>query len=61
MKRLWLWNKRQNFLALYTETEGLPDILILDDEYKGLNPFTTYPISFLLYDYYGWEIIGKAE
>jgi len=60
MKRLWLWNKRSNNLALYTETKGLPTLLILDDEYEGINPFTAYPISSLLYDYYGWEIVGEA-
>ena len=53
----WLWNEKANMMALADMRTGLPLLSICDEEYQGINPFYSYPISFL--EYYGWIVIGE--
>lgn len=58
MKATWLWNEKSNVMALVDPWHGgLPLLSICDDEYRGVNPFLTYPLPFL--GYYGWVVIGE--
>lgn len=54
-----LWHAPSNYMATCEIRKGgaLPLLLILDDEFTGINPFYTYPLSFL--SGYGWEVIGE--
>jgi hypothetical protein len=54
-----MWHRPSNLLALAEIDGGLPLLLILDDDFDGLNPFYSYPLSSL--KYYGWEIVGEAD
>jgi len=54
---LWLWNEEANMMAVADCGEHLPLLSICDEEYKGINPFYSYPLSFL--QYYGWVTIGE--
>ena len=58
MKLKVLWHEPSNMLAFAdTSLGGLPLLLICDGEYQGINPFYSYPLSFL--EYYGWIEIGE--
>ncbi len=55
-----LWHENSNTLAVADMNDGhLPLIHILDDEYKGINPYHSYPLSFL--SFYGWHDLGEIE
>lgn len=52
-----LWHEKSNFLAVVEiRNGGLPLLLVLDDEYEGINPFYSQPISFL--KLYSWVDLG---
>lgn len=54
-----LWHELGNHLATFeTKDSGLPLLDICDDDFKGINPFYSYPLSWLL-EYYGWVKIGE--
>lgn len=54
-----MWHPNSNFLGVFEirKDGGLPLVLICDDEYKGINPFYTYPLSML--HMFGWIVIGE--
>jgi hypothetical protein len=44
-----LWHEKVNYLAIADLSRGgLPLMTILDDEYEGINPFYSLPISDLI-------------
>lgn len=54
---IWLWNEKANAMALADCKPGfLPLLSVCDDEFTGINPFYSYPLSFLRD--YGWIEIG---
>jgi len=55
-----LWHEKSNFMAIADVSSGLPLLTVLDDEYHGINPFYSYPLSFLV-DYYDWIDLGKLN
>ena len=55
---VWLWHEPSNIMALADMSGDLPLITVCDDEAKSINPFYSYPLSFLL-EYYGWIKIGE--
>lgn len=58
MKVKWLYHEPSNIMALAdTNGGGLPLITICDD-IEMINPFYSYPLSFLL-NWYGWIEIGE--
>ena len=59
-KILWLWHEPSNTMAVADCTSGLPLITIChtDENYRGINPFYSYPLSYLV-DYYGWVNLGE--
>lgn len=57
-KIVWLWHEHSNMMALADlNNGGLPLLSICDNEFKGINPFYSYPLSFL--KHYGWVEIGE--
>lgn len=56
---LVLWHEQGNHLGVCAirEEGGLPLLLICDEEYTGINPFYSYPLSVM--DMFGWHIIGE--
>jgi hypothetical protein len=52
-----LWHEPSNMLAVADMRTGLPLLTVLDDEYEGINPYYSYPLSFL--DWYGWRVLGE--
>lgn len=56
MKVKLLWHEPSNSLAIAEIKEGLPLLTILDDEFKGINPFLAYPLLFL--KSFGWVDLG---
>ena len=58
MKARLLWHEPSNFLAVADMNNGgLPLLTVLDDEFKGINPFYSYPLSFL--KALGWIDLGE--
>jgi hypothetical protein len=52
-----LWHEPSNFLAVANVKKGrLPLLTILDEEYRGINPFYAYPFYFL--KSFGWIDLG---
>lgn len=39
-----LWHEASNHLCIADLSGDLPLITVIDDEYKGVNPYYTYPI-----------------
>ena len=57
VKVLWLWHEPSNMMAIAECRSDLPHITICDDDFRGINPFYSYPLSFL--GHYGWVLIGE--
>lgn len=58
MKFKVLWHEPSNSLALVDSWfGGLPQLHVVDEEFVGINPFLTYPLTFL--SHYGWIEIGE--
>ncbi len=58
-KIIVLWHQPSNFLATseIRTRGGLPLLAVCDDEFKGINPFFSYPITMLIH--FGWTVIGE--
>lgn len=54
---IWLWNEKANATALADCQGGLPLLTICDEDFTGINPFYSYPLSLLRS--YGWIVIGE--
>ena len=54
-----LWHEPSNTMAMVDPWfGGLPKLHVCSDEFKGVNPFLTYPLSFLI-NHYGWVEVGE--
>jgi len=54
-----LWHEKSNCMAAADINDGLPLLTVLDDEFHGINPFYSYPLSYLL-EYCGWVYISEV-
>lgn len=53
-----LWHEPSNYIALVDPyAGGLPQLHVVDEEFSGINPFFSYPLSFL--GHCGWIEIGE--
>lgn len=53
-----LWHEPSNSLAVADPASGgLPLLTVLDDEFTGINPFYSYPLTML--QYFGWVDLGE--
>ena len=59
MKFKWLWHEPSNIMCVADLShEGLPLITICEDDVAMINPYYSYPYTFLL-DHYGFVEIGE--
>ncbi len=63
-KLILLWHEPSNSLAvadMKNGAGGCPLITVFDDEFNGINPFYSYPLSWLLEprNGYGWIKVGE--
>ena len=59
MKAKWLWHSPSNSMALADLSNGgLPLITLCEEDINFINPFYSYPLSFLT-EYCGWVVIGE--
>ncbi len=54
-----LWHQPSNYLAVVDDRDraGLPLLTVIDEEFTGINPFYSYPLTFL--KMWGWIEIGE--
>lgn len=54
----WLWHESSNMMCVADLSGGLPLITVCDENPGMINPFYSYPYTFLI-DYYGFIEIGE--
>lgn len=53
-----VWHEPSNFMGTFEiRNGGLPLITIVDEDFRGINPFYSYPLSFL--GHWGWIVVGE--
>ncbi len=58
MKFKVIWHEPSNCIAVVDPyLGGLPMLHIVDEEFKGVNPYFSYPLNFL--QCFGWIVIGE--